>query len=219
MQKKDYTGDPTIPHNELVRLRTRTGHQILMHNSEDLIYIGNARGTTWIELTSNGKIDIYAEDSISIHTKVDFNFTADRDINFNAVRNINLVSGANIKVGAAANFELTAVANGNITIDGNSNLKVGGNYVISAAQMNTTATKVSVNSDGPAAAAASAPAVPSRVPDAEPWAGHENLDPAGFGADKTGAHVVDPKNPYKPHIPELFGHYSTITDTFNKVSG
>jgi len=39
------TGDVTIPHNELIRLRTRTGHQILLHNSEDLIYIGNARGT------------------------------------------------------------------------------------------------------------------------------------------------------------------------------
>ena len=34
--------------NELVRLRTRTGHQILLHNTEDLIYIANARGTSWI---------------------------------------------------------------------------------------------------------------------------------------------------------------------------
>jgi len=35
--------------NELVRLRTRTGHQILMHNSQDLIYIANSKGTAWIE--------------------------------------------------------------------------------------------------------------------------------------------------------------------------
>jgi hypothetical protein len=83
-------GDPTIPHNELVRIRTRTGHQILLHNSEDLIYIGNAKGTTWIELTSNGKIDIYAKDSISVHTENDINFTADRDINLTAGRNVNI---------------------------------------------------------------------------------------------------------------------------------
>jgi len=45
--------------NELVRIRTRTGHQILLHNSQDLIYIANSKGTAWIEMTSNGKLDIY----------------------------------------------------------------------------------------------------------------------------------------------------------------
>lgn len=76
--------------NELVRIRTRTGHQILLHNSQDLIYIANSKGTSWIELTSNGKIDIYAQDSISVHTENDFNFRADRDINMEAGRNINI---------------------------------------------------------------------------------------------------------------------------------
>ena len=78
-----------IPHNELIRLRTRTGHQILLHNSEDLIYIGNARGTAWIELTSDGKIDIYAEDSISVRTEQDLNFFCDRDFNLEVGRNFN----------------------------------------------------------------------------------------------------------------------------------
>lgn len=86
----DLDGDRTIPHNELMRFRTRTGHQILMHNSEDLIYIGNSRGTTWIEMTSNGKIDIYANDSISVHSDQDINFTADRDVNIEGGRNINM---------------------------------------------------------------------------------------------------------------------------------
>lgn len=83
-------GEWKIPHNELIRIRTRSGHQILLHNSEDLIYIGNSRGTAWIELTSDGKIDIFCEDSMSIHTKQDFNFFADRDINMEAGRNFNI---------------------------------------------------------------------------------------------------------------------------------
>jgi hypothetical protein len=83
-------GDVALPANELIRFRTRTGHQILMHNTEDLIYITNARGTSWIELTSDGKIDIYAKDSISIRTQNDLNFYADRDINMEAGRNINM---------------------------------------------------------------------------------------------------------------------------------
>lgn len=97
-------GDPTIPHNECIRLKTRTGHQILLHNSEDLIYIGNARGTAWIELTSNGKIDIYSADSISIHSQQDLNFTADRDINFLAGKNLNAVVGREYKLSAGSSI-------------------------------------------------------------------------------------------------------------------
>jgi len=91
---EELEGDETIPHNELVRLRTRTGHQILLHNSEDLIYISNSRGTAWIELTSDGKIDIYAEDSISVMSNNDINLTAERDFNVEAGRNINMKATA-----------------------------------------------------------------------------------------------------------------------------
>lgn len=83
--------------NELVRIRTRTGHQILLHNSQDLIYIGNSKGSAWIELTSNGKIDIFSMDSISIHTEADFNFRADRDINLEAGRHIHMRSVENME--------------------------------------------------------------------------------------------------------------------------
>ena len=87
---KNPEGLKDIPYNEHFRIRTRTGHQLLFHNSEDLIYIGNSRGTAWIEFTSDGKIDIYAEDSINIRTKQDFNFVADRDFNLEVGRNFNL---------------------------------------------------------------------------------------------------------------------------------
>lgn len=95
------------PANELFRIRTRTGHQILLHNTEDLIYIANARGTAWIELTSNGKIDIYAQDSISLHTEAEFNVTADSNINLTAGGNINLNATGNIQQ-TATNIDSTA---------------------------------------------------------------------------------------------------------------
>jgi hypothetical protein len=119
-------GEPTIPYNEYFRVRTRTGHQILMHNSEDLIYIGNARGTTWVELTSNGKIDIYAQDSISIHTETDLNVFANRDINLEAGRNINMKSGGRLKADIGSNMELLIGADGKITVGANWDQKIGG---------------------------------------------------------------------------------------------
>lgn len=151
-------GNVNIPHNELTRIRTRTGHQILLHNSEDLVYISHGNGKTWIELTSNGKIDIYAEDSISIHTKNDFNFVADRDINFQATGEINMVSKGATRITPAANFEVKAA---NTSIDGG---------------------QIHLNS-GKAVAAK----IPVRIPTKEPWAGHENLDPVSNKPDKTKA--------------------------------
>ena len=78
--------------NELIRLRTRSGAQLLLHNTEGLVYITNTDGTAWIEFTKDGKIDIYAKDSVSVRTEADFNFVADRDVNIEAGRNINLTA-------------------------------------------------------------------------------------------------------------------------------
>jgi len=123
--------------NELVRIRTRTGHQILLHNTNDLIYIANAKGTAWIELTSAGKIDVYAEDSVSIHTKGDFNLRADRDFNLEAGRNFNIASGSgNININSGNNLNaisvndmlLRTMNDFNVTSDNDTKLSVGGSY-------------------------------------------------------------------------------------------
>ena len=234
VEQGDTTGDPTLLHNDLIRLRTRTGHQILMHNSEDLIYIGNGKGTTWIELTSNGKIDIFAEDSISIHTKNDLNVTADRDINFNANHDFNVTAGHNINLTALADTNIKTTQNNNITTTGVLNVNTTGNNCFTTTAATNiksggnhleTASQIHMNGPGAAAAAvAIAAVIPSRVPTHEPWPYHENLDPANFVPLKTGAVAPDPKlapkiAPTPPPVPKLFGKYTTVTDTFAQVKG
>ena len=118
--------------NELVRIRTRTGHQILMHNSSDLIYIANSKGTAWIELTSNGKIDIYAKDSVSIHTENDFNFRADRDVNIEAGRNINMNAFAGVEINCIDRFSLICDNDGKLAFGGNANLLAGSDIKFTA---------------------------------------------------------------------------------------
>ena len=164
-------GQPTIPYNEYFRVRTRTGHQLLMHNSEDLIYIGNARGTAWIEMTSNGKIDIYAGDSVSIHTEADLNIRADRDINLEAGRNINMKAetgrwhaevytdmeflinnDAKLTVGndnhvlVGANSFISSNGNFNLATDGDNKLSAGGDTSIgSSGVIKETAASIHLN--------------------------------------------------------------------------
>jgi len=158
-------GQRELPHNELVRIRTRTGHQILLHNTEDLIYIANSKGSAWVELTSDGKIDIYAKDSMSVHTENDLNLTADRNITIEAGANIDLkASGSysvldgepklrkgNIQIETLNDFKclfggnqwVTTIGNTEyktngetkITSGGGSHIKSGGNHLETAPQI------------------------------------------------------------------------------------
>ena len=112
--------------NELFRIRTRTGHQILLHNSSDLIYIANSKGSAWIELTSEGKIDVYAQDSVSVHTENDFNFLANRDINLEAGRNLNIKTGSGIDINTIDRFNLICNASGKLNFGEDFNVSTGG---------------------------------------------------------------------------------------------
>jgi muramidase (phage lysozyme) len=124
-------GDRTLLHNELVRFRTRTGHQIVMHNTEDFVYIGNSRGTAWVELTSDGKIDIYGSDSISIHSDADINLSADRDVNIEGGRNVNIRASARATNGSAeggtsGNVQIESKYDTNILVEQNMKTEVAG---------------------------------------------------------------------------------------------
>jgi len=125
VESGDTSGLINYPKDESFRIRTRTGHQILLHNSEDLIYIGNANGTAWIELTSQGKIDIYASDSVSIRTEADFNFVADRDVNLHAGRSINLYAETRINLQSLDNTNIKSGVSFHVEAAVNGTLKFG----------------------------------------------------------------------------------------------
>jgi len=224
-------GDETIPHNELVRIRTRTGHQILLHNSEDLIYIGNSKGTTWVELTANGKIDVYAKDSISFHTETDFNFKADRDVNIEAGRNVNIKALNNVQMESNQNLNLVIGADGFITTGSNLNVNSANNYFTSTSETHiksdvqySSGSKAYSNfptggtADATAAGSASilntftnpgenSENIMKRVPQHEPWPQHENLNPNNVSNDLT-----DRENPNNIIDSSL----TQIKDTFTK---
>ena len=87
---REGNNDVTEIQNEMISLRTRSGAQLLLHNTEGLAYIINNDGTAWLEFSKDGKVDIYARDSVSVHTDNDFNLRAERDINLEAGRNVNI---------------------------------------------------------------------------------------------------------------------------------
>jgi len=124
--------------NNLVRIRSSKGAQILFHDSEELVYIANQNGTAWIEMTADGKIDMYAKDSVSIHSETDFNFRADRDINFEAGRNLNLKGVKRTQL-EGDNLRVVAKLDGIIDIRGSLD--------VTATQTRVAGNDVSLNAD------------------------------------------------------------------------
>lgn len=81
-----------IGRDQMVRLRTSTGHQILMSDSGQTLFIIHANGQSWIELGKEGTIDMYATNSVNIRTQGDLNLHADNNVNINAMKALNIAA-------------------------------------------------------------------------------------------------------------------------------
>jgi hypothetical protein len=77
--------------NQLVRMRTASGHQLLMHDTQGVVYIANASGNAWIEMNKEGRIDVYSGvGGINMRTEGDFNLHSDTNINLHAGQSIRM---------------------------------------------------------------------------------------------------------------------------------
>ncbi len=89
--------------NQLIRLRTSSGHQLLMNDSKGVVYLANGEGTVWMEFSNNGMVDVYAQTG--------YNIRSGGDVNFHAEGNINMYANKSVKIKANQD-------DGQVSIDG-----------------------------------------------------------------------------------------------------
>jgi hypothetical protein len=97
-----------------IRLRTSTGHQILLNDSEGIIYVSNSTGSVWIELGNQGTMDVFANDSINFRSK-NLNFHADENIKFHSKGYTQLVSEQQIHLQSDNDFVVSSKGDAGIT--------------------------------------------------------------------------------------------------------
>lgn len=85
MDDGDFEGN-----DQLVRIRSALGHQILMSDNGQTLMILHSNGQSYIELGKEGTIDLYSTNSVNIRTQGDLNLHADNDININATKKLNI---------------------------------------------------------------------------------------------------------------------------------
>ena len=86
--------------NQQIRLRSSSGHQILMNDTEGTVYIANGSGKAFIEMEKNGKINIYSDRGVSIRAEGDFNLHSDSNINFHAKQKIRFTAEEDVILNA-----------------------------------------------------------------------------------------------------------------------
>lgn len=90
--------------NQLTRLRTASGHQLLMHDTDGVVYLANGSGKAFIEMAGDGTISVYSANGIDFRSGTDFNIHSDTNINFHAKGQINFTSETNLVLNAEGNL-------------------------------------------------------------------------------------------------------------------
>ena len=116
--------------SEMIRLRTRSGAQILISETCGHIYLINKDGNVWVELNNTGNFDVWSLNGCTFRTNGSMNIRADKDINIEAGKNINL---------KAVEGNITQNAGGNIMY------KMTGEYNISSSMVGFTTPNFNVS--------------------------------------------------------------------------
>ena len=139
--------------DQLMRLRTAGGHQLLMSDDQSTIYISHKNGTTWLEIGDSG-VNVYTKGDFSVRSEGDINFHSDGDINMQAVGSVNIDSAVShtmtspqIKIGGAESTVIygakMSMGGGEIIVSSDGKLSMS-----SAAAMKINGSTIDINGGG-----------------------------------------------------------------------
>lgn len=169
--------------NGRVRLRTTAGHQVILDDTNERIYISTAQGHNWIEMDQNGNIDIYAERRLSVHAIKDINFKTEGafrveagggihlnqlgsayDIRMTSVGSIHTKSGQKTSIQSGTDVNIKTGTTWKVEVGSNLQIKTNGTFRVnstgtfcmySSSTMHFDATTIDLNSGGNCAQAIS----------------------------------------------------------------
>lgn len=190
--------------NEFIRLRTRSGVGITIHETTGYIYLISKNGNSWVEISDAG-IDMFTSNSVSMRTGRNLNVRAEGAIVFDAATSINMRAGTNItmeagqsiiqkaglnlvatvgqRIGLSASGDITLAAAGSIReqASGDISSAASGNWIRNGATIQDNSVGAPAVSDASAPTPAgghigNVQTIVPRMPTHEPWSGHPRSD-------------------------------------------
>jgi hypothetical protein len=157
-----------VGRDQLIRIRTALGHQIMMSDDGQTLMILHSNGQSYVELGKEGTVDIFSTNSFNVRTQGDINFHADRDINMHAVENFN-VQAKNIhtnsdeitKSRAGKEYSITALNNFTVKASSAIAMLAGGQAsMVGGGEAFVNGSKVNLNSGSPSLLPPDVPIIP-----------------------------------------------------------
>lgn len=81
--------------NARIKIRSGAGHQIILDDTNERIYINTYEGNSWIEMDRSGNIDLYAKRRLSLHAEKDVNITSDETVRILGKKGVHIYAGFN----------------------------------------------------------------------------------------------------------------------------
>ena len=149
-----------IGRDQLIRIRTALGHQIMMSDDGQTLMILHSNGQSYIELGKEGTVDIFSTNSFNVRTQGDINFHADQHINFHATENVNIQaknlhinteedlkmrSGKKLQLHSVEDFTVKSLGAAAIKSDGQASINSSGVTYINGSKINLNTGKSSIN--------------------------------------------------------------------------
>lgn len=101
--------------SELIRIRTKSGVQLLLSETYGHVYAITKDGKTWIELNNDGNIDLYAGANFNVHSLGDINLKAGGQVNVESGTDTNIFSNKNVNIQTTTDTNINTGGNANIT--------------------------------------------------------------------------------------------------------
>ena len=198
--------------NVQFKMRSSTGHTILMSDTGGFIYIINAAGTAWIEMDAQGAVNVYSgaqiqlsansginidsKGAIKIHGK-SVDIKSDGNVNIEG-KDVNVKASGSAKVSGGKDVSLKgakAFLTGDqcASISGGTHVDIGGACV----KIGTSASK---------ATAAGGATAPQNMPTKEPWSGHKG------GASGASQPTAQPSYESTAGLPGGSGQYGAANN-------
>jgi putative chitinase len=143
--------------DQLLRLRTAGGHQLLMNDSERVVYLANSDGSVWLEFTGGGHINVFSAAGINMRTDGEFNLHAGKDINMHSGGSIKMKADVSInsqskdytiKAGTSIGIQSGKIG---VLADGALSLQSANGGWLSDGKIALQGSKVLLNTEAPAA--------------------------------------------------------------------
>lgn len=146
MNGHSFTMDDFVD-DQLIRMRTATGHQIMLNDTTGSIYISTSRGTSWIEVSDAG-IDLFTNGDYAVHAMGNISHRAEGDIVFDAVGAIRTRAGGDMVTAVGGKVNETVAGNVTQTITGEHHLVAASHYLTTEGDMHVNVAEAYTSTSG-----------------------------------------------------------------------